>query len=95
MPLQPPGFVDLKPVLDAIAEVKADVAQLGSRMDRLEERMAGFEGELKQQGMLMRAMAKVILPEDAMVDDASDSDAAEKLKQRRASQLRGSIASPR
>ena len=40
------GTVDLQPVLDAIAELKTDVSELGTRMDRLEQKV-------DQQGTLI------------------------------------------
>ena len=54
--------------------------QIGSRIDalgkRLDGRMDGLEGELKQQGMLMRAMARVVLKPEVELEDESVEDEA-------------------
>lgn len=104
MPISKYPTTNLQPVLDAIADLKSDVSELGTRMNRLESRIDGLEGEMKQQGMLMRAMARVILPEDVMATTLSDreleeeivrKDADEKRRLRRESQMRGGAVGPR
>ena len=102
MPFSAHPTTNLQPVLDAIAELKADVpglkqvvSQQGVGPNNLAEAIAQQGRTLDLQGMSLRAIAKVILPADAMVDEASGPDAADKLKRKRESQLRGRIAPPR
>ena len=62
-----PRDVDFSPVLKAIEA-------LSERIGGLESRMGSLEGEVRQQGMLMRAMARVTLSEDVMATTLSDRD---------------------
>lgn len=46
--------------------ISLQIRALDGRMDKIDGRMDRLEGELRQQMILMRAMAHVILPEDAL-----------------------------
>ena len=66
---------DLQPVLDAIADLKSDVSEFGTRMDRLEGEMkqhgillSELKAESRQHGILLRSIGHTILPEDLMAD---------------------------
>ena len=91
MPLQPAGSVNLKPVLDAIAELGTRMDRLDGRMDRLDGRVGRLEGEVKQQGILMRAMARVILPEDVLATTLSDRDLEEEIVRKDATEKREAL----
>ena len=84
MSIRPAGSTDLKPVLDAIADLKGDVADLGTRMTRLEgevrqhgTRMVRLEGEVRQHGILLRGIGHAILAEDVMATALSDRNLEE------------------
>ena len=83
-------ITDLQPVLDAIADLKADVSSLKTDVSSLKA----------SNKVIIDAVANLAVRftrlEAEMVDEISGTDdAAEKLKRNRASQLRGGIASPR
>ena len=53
--------------VDRLAEALRDVVSEAVD-EKLEERLEPIRKDMEQQGMLLRAMAKTMLPEDALAD---------------------------